>query len=80
MQRLVGPPDLLASLKPDRDVLVSTEYATPPFRTEQLVAHLKREILGLRNEPDPEVRLPGLQVSEHVFIEGTYAPNFLDNS
>lgn len=79
VQRLVPPENAWAQLNPDEDqVGVTPEYRTPPFRTHQLVTHLYEQIQALREEPDPEVRLPGLRVDEHVFIEGTQARRFLD--
>ncbi|MEU7865329.1 hypothetical protein [Dactylosporangium sp. NPDC049140] len=75
VQRLVPPEKVLAKLGHDTDRY--TEYRTPPFRTGQLVEYLHEQIQALREESDPEVRLPGLRVADHVFIEGTAAPRFV---
>jgi hypothetical protein len=79
VQRLVPPKSVLAQLDPGADSEGPIpEYRTPPFRTGQLVTHLYDQIRSLRDEPDPELSLPGLRVADHVFIEGTHAPRFLD--
>jgi hypothetical protein len=54
------------------------EYDELPFRTKPLVNRLQQRIEELRSERDPEARLPGLVVADHVFIEGTYAEQYWD--
>ena len=49
------------------------EYDEPPFTTKQLVSRLKTSIESLRQDENPETRLPGLTVDDHVFLEGTHS-------
>jgi len=44
-----------------------------PFTAESLIGRLKRMISGLRDDENPETRLPGLVVTDHVLVEGTHA-------
>lgn len=64
-QRLVHAQ--LAGIGPDQ------EYDEPPFTTKQLVSRLKTSIESLRQDENPETRLPGLTVDDHVFLEGTHS-------
>lgn len=52
------------------------EYAAPPFQTRELVERLKTRIEELRLDEHPETRLPGLEVADHIFVEGTYADGY----
>jgi hypothetical protein len=49
------------------------EYDQPPFTARDLLDRLKQMIYGLRDDENLETRLPGLTVTDHVFIEGTHA-------
>jgi hypothetical protein len=49
------------------------EYDVLPFRTEELVWCLKTMIKRLRDDDNLETRLPGLTVTDSVFVEGTHA-------
>jgi len=53
--------------EPDEDYLV------PPFRAQELVRRLKTMIEQLRDGGDIETRLPGLTVTDNVFVEATHA-------
>lgn len=53
------------------------EYDQPPFKADALVRSLSEEIMKLKDEKNPETRLPGLTVSHRVFIEGTHAYDFI---
>jgi hypothetical protein len=78
VQRLVPPEDTVAKVAPDIEGAGNTaEYRIPPFRTGQLVAYLYEQIQALREEADPEIRLPGLRIADHIFVEGTAAWRFL---
>jgi hypothetical protein len=77
VQRLIPPAEVWAQFEPNSAARQTSEYAAPPFRTDQLVTHLHQQIQSLCDETDPEVRLPGLRVADHVFIEGTRARPFL---
>jgi hypothetical protein len=54
------------------------EFEQPPFTTRNLLDHLKQMIYALRDDKNPETRLPGLTVEDHIFIEGTHAIPFHD--
>jgi hypothetical protein len=47
------------------------EFDRPPFTAGRLVNRLHEAIAALRYENNPETHLPGLRVSDHVFVEGT---------
>ena len=47
-----------------------------PFTAQQLIASLRNTFDGLRNDQNPETRLPGLIVKDHVLLEGTHANPF----
>jgi hypothetical protein len=49
------------------------EYDQPPFRAQELIDRLKKMISGLRTEEHPETSLPGLDVADQIFVEGTHA-------
>ena len=53
------------------------EYETPPFRTQDLIDHLKERLDSLVTDENPETRLAGLVISDHVLIEGTHAHPYL---
>jgi hypothetical protein len=67
-QRLVHAK--LSDLDPD------VEFAEPPFTTAEVIDQLKKMIYALRNDSNPETRLPGLDVTDHVLVEGTHADRF----
>ena len=50
---------------------VDREFKQAPFRTIDLVHDLEERLRGLRDERDPELRLPGLRVRHRVFVPGT---------
>jgi len=52
---------------------VDREYDFPPFTAADIVGRLKDMIESLRDDDHPETRLPGLTVTDHVFVEGTHA-------
>jgi hypothetical protein len=47
------------------------EFDRLPFRAADLIRHLEQRLRALRDEPDPELRLPGLKVRHRVFVPGT---------
>jgi hypothetical protein len=52
------------------------EFDEPPFTTQEVIDALKKMIYGLRDDTNPQTRLPGLDVSDHVLVEGTHADRF----
>jgi hypothetical protein len=50
----------------------------PPFKTGEIVGHLKKSINDLKLAAHSETRLPGLDVRDQVFIDGTYVNNVPD--
>lgn len=54
------------------------EYEQPPFRAENLLVELRAAMRELRDENHPETQLPGLTVSDRVFIEGTHASDYVE--
>lgn len=48
-----------------------SEWATPPFRTADIVRYLEQKISSLARDPDRETRLTGLTVKHHIFVAGT---------
>jgi hypothetical protein len=52
------------------------EFDDPPFTAEGIIDELKKMIYGLRDDQNQETRLPGLTVTDHVFVEGTHADPF----
>ena len=49
-----------------------------PFTAQGLVDSLKETFNGLRYDENPETRLPGLSVSDHVLLEGTHAIPYME--
>jgi hypothetical protein len=48
------------------------EWDEPPFRTVDIVRHLDEQISSLAHDGvDLELRLPGLTVTDHIFVAGT---------
>jgi hypothetical protein len=47
------------------------EFDRPPFTTAKLIGRLREVIAALHHDDNPETRLPGLQVADCVFVEGT---------
>jgi hypothetical protein len=59
------------------------EFDRLPFRAIDLIQHLEERLRGLRDETNPELRLPGLKVRHRVFvpgIEGEWIPAPDDNA
>jgi hypothetical protein len=52
------------------------EFDELPFTAAALIDHLKEIISALRTHHEPETRLPGLTVTDHLFVEGTHAEGF----
>jgi len=52
------------------------EFSDPPFTAQKLVDRLRERISALKDESNPETRLPGLHVTDRVFVEGTLAGRF----
>lgn len=54
----------------------ATEFEKPPFTAQKLVDRLKDRIEELRDDDNPETRLPGLTVTDHVFVDGVRTAAF----
>lgn len=48
----------------------SREFTTMPFTAEELIGHVRSRLTGLATATDPEGSLPGLVVSDRVFVAG----------
>jgi hypothetical protein len=66
VQRLLSSTDRMANGR-------GREFDRPPFPARKLVDRLKASILGLCDDEDPETRLPGLSVTDRVFVHGAHA-------
>ncbi|SCG51001.1 hypothetical protein [Micromonospora halophytica] len=55
----------------DRTAEAQREYEQLPFVAEQLVGYVRDRLAPLGRASDPEHRLPGLTVTDHVFTVGT---------
>lgn len=53
------------------------EFATLPFSAADLVCRLKKMITELAQDNHRETRLPGLTVTDQVFVEGTHAQQYM---
>ena len=42
----------------------------PPFRTLDLIEHIKQSVSSLANDVNPELRLPGLRIYDKAFVGG----------
>jgi hypothetical protein len=42
----------------------------PPFRTLDLIEHIKQSVNSLANDVNPELRLPGLRIYDKAFVGG----------
>lgn len=49
-----------------------SEYADPPFKTRDLVRHIRDSLRELASNKGEETEIPGLQVSDLLFIEGRH--------
>ena len=49
-----------------------------PFTARELIDSLRGTFAGLSNDENPETRLPGLIVTDHVLLEGTHAIPYMD--
>jgi hypothetical protein len=56
----------------------SDEFDDPPFTTQKLVDRLRERISALRDETNPEISFPGLNVADRVFVQGTLAGRYGD--
>lgn len=65
---------LVRAKKTDLDPDVG--FDEPPFTAEEVVDELKKMIFALRDDTNPQTRLPGLDVEDHVLVEGTHADPF----
>jgi hypothetical protein len=52
------------------------EFDKPPFTAQKLVDRLRNRIAELRDDQNPETRLRGLIVTDHVFVDGIQAAPF----
>lgn len=52
------------------------EFDEPPFTASQLIDRLRNRIEELRDDENPQTRLPGLAVTDHVFVDGIRAAPF----
>jgi hypothetical protein len=58
------------------DTRCGKEFDEPPFTASKLVDRLRNRIADLGDDENPETRLPGLTVTDHVFVDGTRAASF----
>ena len=58
------------------DLEPDVEFDEPPFTTQAVIDELKKMIDALRNDANPQTRLPGLEVADLVLVEGTHADRF----
>ena len=49
-----------------------------PFTTREIIDSLRETFASLSNDENPETRLPGLIVSDHVLLEGTHAIPYME--
>jgi hypothetical protein len=54
------------------------EFDDPPFTTADLIGRLQQTMREIRDDDNPETRLPGLTVADRVFVEGTRAAPFAE--
>jgi hypothetical protein len=59
-------------------IATNREFGDPPFTARKLVDRLRDKITALRYDNNPETRLPGLRVTDCVFVEGTRATRIMD--
>lgn len=52
----------------------------PVFRTVALAGHVRRQIDRLRNDEDPEMRIPNLAITDHAFVNGFRADGTVGRS
>jgi hypothetical protein len=48
------------------------EFDKPPFPAGKLIDRLRQSILDLRDDRDPETSLPGLRVTDEMFVDNAY--------
>ncbi|WP_416901058.1 hypothetical protein [Micromonospora echinospora] len=66
-QRLVRASGPLAGPVPEAE----REFRDAPFTAADLVAHLRADLTALATEQEPERHLPGLTVTDRIFLAGT---------
>ena len=49
---------------------IPTPPGEPPFRTLDLIEHIKQSVSSLANDVNPELRLPGLRIYDKAFVGG----------
>jgi hypothetical protein len=66
------PPLVIQLLRdtPGHSSLVEREYTEPPFSAHELVAHLREAVERIR-DADGDIRLPGLEVGDRLYIAET---------
>jgi hypothetical protein len=64
------PPMTIQLLRPGEGSIAEREYTGPPFEAHELVDRLKKVIKAIGHTADP-VRLPGLRVSDRVYVSET---------
>ncbi|QKW36299.1 hypothetical protein HUT06_21560 [Actinomadura sp. NAK00032] len=64
-QRLLRPRDDAGGRK-------GSEFADPPFRTSELVRHIRESLNRLARDRGRETKLPGLRVSDLLLVEGRH--------
>ncbi|MEV4624958.1 hypothetical protein AB0J90_01525 [Micromonospora sp. NPDC049523] len=68
-QRLVRSADPLGRPRSEAE----REFEEPPFKAQDIITHVRDHLNGLIDAPSPEQQLPGLTVSDRVFLAGTEA-------
>ena len=67
------PPLGIQLLRPGEGSMHDREYTSPPFKTHELVEHLKEAMRPVGDEEDP-TRLRGFQVSDRLYMAETDVP------
>ncbi|WP_326559011.1 hypothetical protein [Micromonospora sp. NBC_01796] len=68
-QRLVRGADPLGRHRPEAE----REFEQPPFKAQDIIEYVRDHLRGLIGTANPEQQLPGLTVSDRVFLAGTEA-------
>ncbi|MEV4253082.1 hypothetical protein AB0J52_07910 [Spirillospora sp. NPDC049652] len=56
----------------DEDGPKGSEFSQPPFRTRELVAHIRADLLRLAQDRGEETQIPGLEVDDLLLVEGRH--------
>ena len=62
------PPLVIRLLKSGSGSVAEREYDSAPFEAHALVLHLRQAVERLRDDPDPMMRLTGLEVADRLYV------------